>query len=69
MSDVELFDFRDRGYRTEIRGGESVSGVNGKPKLGRQSRCFAERFEWRAAGKIIGVFAGVKLDCFRPDFP
>jgi len=63
MSDVEFLDFWNRSDWFQVRYRESVSGVNGQSKFCRELRRRAQRLDRRSLTWLVGVFAGVQLDC------
>ena len=69
MADVELLDFGDRRYGSQIACGEAVPRVHRKFQLSCQSRCVLERNERRVAERFVRVFPGVKLDCVGSQLP
>src|SRR5687767_1600624 len=61
MSDVQLLDLRDRGYRANVSNGQAVPGVYGQPLHVAFLRRLGERAKRSRVVRMMRILAGVEL--------
>jgi len=62
VADVELFDLWNRGDRSDVRHGQSVSRMNCQSELRAAMRGVAQRANRHGIARRVGVWSGVQLD-------
>jgi len=67
MPDIELLDLWNRSDWTQVQGGQTVSGVDCKTKIGGESRGLAQRIRWRRIIQMVRELTSVQLDRLGPN--
>ena len=62
VPDVQLLDFGDRGDRTDVAGGEAVTGVNSEAGIVARPRAPLEGLEGVGVAGVMGVRPRMELD-------